>query len=742
MTLVSTIILTRNNLPHTQRCLESIFRYSKYPYHEVIVVDNGSTDGTKDYLRELRSTHQELTYLLNARNLGFAAGNNLGIRQAKGDYLILLNNDTVVTEGWIAGLLKYFADPAVGMVGPVSNSVGNEAKIGLVFTSLEEMHRAAGAYTAANRNRSFEIPMLGFFCVAIRREVIANVGFLDEQFSLGQFEDDDYCLRVKAANYKIICAEDVFVYHHGGVSFMKLNPFQYFRVTMKNKRYFETKWNRRWVTHGTGLGLVRTLLRDSREFVQQQVASARGQAASADLQGFLARQVGRLQALQEILETRAGDPEFAYGSLAWKITRLQARLRRLKKIFPNRWKVALRDNYTSLRSYPVYRALRQAVSNQLTQILDRTVSRRGVIVFYSVCDWSYPLFQRPHQLALALAKQNYLVFYRTPNRGENVRGLSRVNDLLYLVNDHKFLSGVPAVVFLTNHPPYARFGPCLNTTLMVYDFMDDLEVNKSLGRRYQRDHRRLLRQVNLVTVTSDALEAQVKITNTNVVVIPNGVDYAHFSLTGESACPADLLPLVRTGQPIIGYYGAFGDWLDFPLLQLLARHYRQCHVVLIGADFLDNVSRHRLPLVENIHWLGPKPYQELPAYLHRFDTAIIPFRSGPIAASTSPVKLFEYMAAGIPVVTTDIRECRKYPGVLVSDSQQIFLQNVAKALGLKDDAAYRAALRTESMRHTWDIRAQTLLAAVQRLTGKAPTSAVGDSARTASVGGGTWEITA
>jgi len=245
---VSIIVVSFNNLEYLRLCVESIFGYSNYPNIEVIVVDNGSVDGSAEYLRE-KKEEGKIQTILNPQNLGFAKANNQGIEISSGEYIILLNDDTVVTQNWISGLIKYLDLPGIGMVGPVTNEIGNEAKIKIAYSSLEEMRGWAKEYTHAHKGKYFEIKMLALFCIALKKSLFDEVGLLDEGFEIGMFEDDDFSLRVKNAGYKTICAEDVFVHHFGKASFKKLREQDYLSLFNKNKELFEKKWNTTWEPH-------------------------------------------------------------------------------------------------------------------------------------------------------------------------------------------------------------------------------------------------------------------------------------------------------------------------------------------------------------------------------------------------------------------------------------------------------------------------------------------------------------
>jgi len=246
----SIIIITWNNLEHTQKCIQSVLADQTWPNFELIIVDNASTDGTTDYLKELSDRYANVHLILNEENFGFAAGNNLGLQQAQGsEYIALLNNDTVVPIGWLARLLRHLKDPAIGMIGPVTNSIGNEARIDVPYQNVEEMHGFAREYMVAHDGEIFDISMLAMYCVVLQKDVFEKVGFLDERFGIGMFEDDDYARRVREKGYRIVCAEDVFVHHVGRASFSKLNSSEYRQLFDKNISLFEEKWNTKWTPH-------------------------------------------------------------------------------------------------------------------------------------------------------------------------------------------------------------------------------------------------------------------------------------------------------------------------------------------------------------------------------------------------------------------------------------------------------------------------------------------------------------
>jgi GT2 family glycosyltransferase len=250
----SLILVTCNGLLYTKLCLTSLLSNAWRPGDELIIVDNGSTDGTPSYLRELRRLNPWVCVVFNEVNRGFAPANNQGLALATGDILLLLNNDTILTPGWQDGLARWLDDPAIGLVGPVTNRTCNEAQIDTPYRTLSEMRGFAGDRAIRHRGEGSDVRMLAMFCLAMRRDVFARIGPLDEQYAVGLFEDDDYAMRVRQAGYRIVCAEDVFVHHFGQASFGELClTGEYDRVFAANRGRFEAKWGVTWQPHGRRL---------------------------------------------------------------------------------------------------------------------------------------------------------------------------------------------------------------------------------------------------------------------------------------------------------------------------------------------------------------------------------------------------------------------------------------------------------------------------------------------------------
>ncbi len=246
--LVSVVVLTYNGWEYTKACLFAVRNWSDYPNLEIIVVDNASTDGSRQRLRDLERQDERVRVILNDANLGVAGGYNVGLRAARGDYVILLNNDTFVTRGWVRDLIRPMQlDSKIGLSGPLTNDIGNEQRVKIAYGTMPEMQQAARRFVRDRLRCTLEVSNLAFFCVAIRRSVIEEIGLLDEVYGLGYYEDDDYCRRASQANYKLVIADDVFVHHDHSVSFDKLGG-KAAELMARNRVIFEQRWGP-WPPH-------------------------------------------------------------------------------------------------------------------------------------------------------------------------------------------------------------------------------------------------------------------------------------------------------------------------------------------------------------------------------------------------------------------------------------------------------------------------------------------------------------
>lgn len=235
--LTSIIILTYNKLNYTKQCIESIRDNTSKGSYELIIVDNCSNDGTKEWLK----SQKDIITIFNDKNLGFPKGCNQGIKISNGESILLLNNDVIVTQNWLSNLTTcLYSSHEIGAVSAVSNSCPYYQTIETDYKTIYEMQNFSKRYNISNSNKWEERLKLIGFCMLIKREVIKKIGLLDEVFSPGNYEDDDYSIRIREAGYKLMLCNDTFIHHYGGTSF-KENK-EYSKLLTNNEEKFKEKW--------------------------------------------------------------------------------------------------------------------------------------------------------------------------------------------------------------------------------------------------------------------------------------------------------------------------------------------------------------------------------------------------------------------------------------------------------------------------------------------------------------------
>lgn len=245
--MTSIIILSYNTLPLTRLCIESIRTYTEPGTYEILVVDNASKDGSREWLEG----EEDIRLIANEKNEGFPRGCNQGLHIAKGNALLLLNSDTIVTPNWLTNMLTaLYSAEDIGAVSCVTNSCSNLQKIPVNYDSLEEMESFAEAYNVSDPAKWFPWKKLVGFCFLMKREAYERVGDLDEAFYPGNYEDDDLSVRLRLAGYDLLLCQDTFIHHFGSASFIKnrtpeeqqQHVQKYNALLERNERYFLEKW--------------------------------------------------------------------------------------------------------------------------------------------------------------------------------------------------------------------------------------------------------------------------------------------------------------------------------------------------------------------------------------------------------------------------------------------------------------------------------------------------------------------
>lgn len=239
---ISIVIPVFNALDDARACVESIYRVGAELPIEVIVIDNGSRPDVLKWLRDESRRHEQFWYISLTENLGFSKAINLGIEHARGEYIALQNSDTVVTTGWLDRLISALqCDPQLGVVSPMTNYVGNGPQIAEDARQLPVSEAEAYAASIAHHEDiQYVADRLVFFCVVIPRRVITMLGGLSGAYGMGNFEDDDYCVRAVTAGYKLGVVRNSFVYHHGSKTF-RVNNIDHDGILDANRVLFVSR---------------------------------------------------------------------------------------------------------------------------------------------------------------------------------------------------------------------------------------------------------------------------------------------------------------------------------------------------------------------------------------------------------------------------------------------------------------------------------------------------------------------
>jgi len=442
------------------------------------------------------------------------------------------------------------------------------------------------------------------------------------------------------------------------------------------------------------------------------------------------RQIRRLEATIDDLRSRTRWYE---NSRSWKLTaplRVATRIGKALTVersriasivsqFPNRLRTEglgatgwLREQLADLDHSP------QHVS-ALEGILSKH-SGKPIIVTHPGVDWAIPLFQRPQQLARCFARDGFLVFFATENRRyDDVDGFREIEPGLFLTNQNALLlsRNRRRIIYVCSTSftatPETIAAAKARSDVILYDYIDEIHEDLSgpMPASLQTRHDLLLRDTTSVCVASaDRLIQHVNSARgaTNCDLVCNGVDAAHFRRRNFEQAHPLLQPILAKGRPIVGYYGALANWFDYDLVADLAAAMPDLEFVLIGPNYDSSAHNTRIHRLANVSSLGPIPYSELPWAAESFSVATIPFKLNDVTSSTSPIKLFEYMALGLPIVTTDLLECRKYRSVLIGRNVAEFAECIRRAIGLKNDSRYQALLAEEAGGNTWDARARQI----------------------------------
>ena len=353
------------------------------------------------------------------------------------------------------------------------------------------------------------------------------------------------------------------------------------------------------------------------------------------------------------------------------------------------------------------------------------------IICFPIINWDFR-YQRTQQLLSRFAKNGYRVFYLTVdlmplNRKYIAREIQKnvlelkpsISTKFNVYRDTLSKEQIDSLISATDQvkkdfninralcfAAFPTWGPVVSKLRdtydwkIIYDCLDEHSGFSNVDNSIVQEEEMLIKKSDLVIVTSSYLYKKVKKYRNDALLIPNAGDFEHFSELPKN----NLLKNIK--KPIIGYYGAIAEWFDNELLEFLANKRKDWNFVLIGHTFGSNIGK--LQKFHNVHFLGEKPYSELPKYLYWFDVCIIPFKITPLIEATHPVKFYEYLSSGKPVVSAKLPELLPYNDLCyLADSKEDFLNKIE--IGLKEDNLETKRKRIEFAKsNTWDDRYEIL----------------------------------
>jgi len=400
----------------------------------------------------------------------------------------------------------------------------------------------------------------------------------------------------------------------------------------------------------------------------------------------------------------------------------------LGKIFPIRPKKYLKS--TKQQSTAEER------KSVVDEALKTNLNKKDVICF-PIINWDYRQ-QRPHHLLNDLAQRGHRIFYLTTNlrNSEKPYDIKKLTNNVYEVDlsssnffdiykdkfdnsqldfvvnsfrtlrDDLKIDAFCIVDFPTWTPFVLKLRKLFNYKI-IFDCLDDFHNFPNVTKERIKEEKTLLKESDLVISSSLSLFKKSKTITPKSVFIPNAGEFNHF----RKSVPNDYLNNFQ--KPLIGYFGSIAEWFDIDLIKYIAKKRPNFNFIFLGYTYGSDIRD--LQKLNNIHFLGEQPYSELPKYLYHFDVCLIPFKKIPLIEATHPVKIYEYMAMGKPIVTTEIPELLPMKDLCyIAKDRQDFLNKLDLAIN-ENNTELRQKRIEFSSKNTWKDRSELLYSELQKI---------------------------
>ncbi len=689
---VVAIVVTHNSAAIIEACLDSLAHNMREEAGlSVLVVDNGSSDGTVSLAR----AHSLRPRVLVQDNLGYAAGINAGVATVEDEesHILVLNPDVRLHAGAVMRLADAAEKPGIGITVPrmvdgdgrLLHSLRREPTalraLGEALLGGPRAARHAALSEVISDPAVYDRPTVSDWATGAAMLISApcrhSVGPWDERYFLYS-EETDYALRARELGYALHLVPEATGTHLGGES--AVSPRLWSILTVNRIRLQRRR-----------RGLLKTIPFALGIVVDVGLRALGGRTTSRAALKALARPTTFDPDLQRAAEGSTDYLLFA-GLDWWYHSRAHSDFQLFRRVAQTRDvlvvnSIGMRMPTPGRTAGTARRIMRKLAS--AIRLMRKPVP--GLFGFNVMTPLLLPMYGSP----LGRAFNARLIEVQV-----------RIASALAGVSRPVIVATLPTAIDVIERLPHRYL--VYNRSDKHSEFVEaDQEVIRGLEER-------MLREADLVVYSSHTLmEEDRPIAEGRQLFLDHGVDLDHFDPARHHAEPDDMEHLPR---PRVGFFGGLDDYLvDFELIRATAQALPHAHIVLVGDKYCSDEEIERMVALPNVTWLGFRPYEQIPAYGAAFDVAIMPWQNNEWIRRANPIKLKEYLALGLPVVSIDFPELDRYSDIVsVAASQDEFVEMVAAALedgGPGTPSARRAAVADAS----WDRRAQELMAAVEEL---------------------------
>lgn len=348
----------------------------------------------------------------------------------------------------------------------------------------------------------------------------------------------------------------------------------------------------------------------------------------------------------------------------------------------------------------------------LQSIFNNSDSYKGIVVYPATIPWEP--FQTPQQLLVAFVAEGYLCVF-CEKSGCDHKGIYLLQKNIWAIPEDIFLKAIgnkQVLVMLTwmGSVPFVEHIP---NKKVWYHVLDQLDIFSLYDDSYLVMHNKVVQSADWVSYVAKPLLKCID-GREDAIYLPNACHAEELILTSSGEVPEDLKPVVDTGHPIIGYFGWIAEWMDYDLVDKVAKQRPNYEFVMIGPmdESKDVVSKgiEKLRKNLNVHFLGRKKYEELPSYARRFQVGTVPFLINEMMDCVSPIKFYEYCAYGIPTITSYMPEMENYSCEYVRcyRTSEEYLQLLDEFVGERVQEIAHIEAPKLAMKNTWRARVEII----------------------------------